>query len=117
MLLHGGVAKQYVDNAAAMATAAGLKVAAVTSSTLALGAMMQSDRHGMILLLGNEAAELAVFNEGAPRALRHLPVSGLQLASSNGTAAGALSALSGEIMRTRRDRRAPSHSPSGTASA
>ncbi len=54
----------------------------------------------MILLLGNEAAELAVFDEGAPRVLRHLPVSGQQLASTNGTAAGALSALSGEIMRT-----------------
>jgi hypothetical protein len=99
LLLAAG--KQHMDRVTTVITAAGVKVTAVTSSTLALGtAMHQPGRGSMILTLGAEAAELAVYAGDGPRSLRHLPVGGQQLASSNGTAAVALSTLGGEIMRT-----------------
>jgi len=93
--------KQHFDRVIELAQSAELKPLAVTSSTLVLSAAVDpANRPDMLLALDEDSAELAVLSTSGPRSLRHLPVAGHQLASSNGTAASSLATLSGELFRT-----------------
>lgn len=85
--------------------AAGKQVTAVMPSTLALAdavaAANANDNHdGIVLSLSGDAVELSAHRAGSPKVLRHLPVRGPDLASSNGTRESAMSMLAGEIRRT-----------------
>jgi hypothetical protein len=93
--------KQHFDRVMELAQSAELKPMAMTSSTLVLAAAVDSSkRPDMLLALDDESAELAVLSNSGPRALRHLPVAGHQIASSNGAAAASLATLGGELFRT-----------------
>jgi len=94
-------AKQNLDRLMEMLEAAELKAVGVTSSTLVLSSMLNgADRPDILLAIAEESAEVVVVSQNGPRQLRHLPVSGQQLISSNGTAAASLASLGGELFRT-----------------
>jgi hypothetical protein len=96
-----GTSQQRIGQIISIAEAAGLNVLAVTSSVLALSTVLAKQTSQKILVaLSGEATELVVQADNGPRTLRHLAISGEQLASSNGTAAPALAMLGSELMRT-----------------
>lgn len=100
-VLLAGTSQQRIRQIVAVCEAAGLNVLAVSSSTLALAAVLsQNQRKDIVLALNRDAAELVVQAENGPRSLRHLAVAGEQLISSNGSAAPALATLGSELMRT-----------------
>ena len=85
--------KVVVDECEAMASAAGLRVRAITSTTAALGRATSRlpGGDGLVLSIGPTGAELVIQNGLDPAHLRHLNVVG-------GTES--ISALAGEIRRT-----------------
>jgi Tfp pilus assembly protein PilN len=66
--------KKYVDSAAALCQAAGLRAIAVTPSALALGAASSrsSDKNVLVLSVGPGGSELSAQQSGWASALRHL---------------------------------------------
>jgi hypothetical protein len=83
---------QQVEHLTAMAQAAGLKAAAVTSSTMALASATKgaSSARRLVLSVSRTAAELSVQSGGGFQLVRRLPVS---------SAAGWLDDLAGELRR------------------
>jgi hypothetical protein len=101
MVLLTGTSQQRITQIISIAESAGLNVLAVTSSALALSTVLAKQSPQKILVaLSSESTELVVQADNGPRTLRHLAISGEQLASSNGTAAPALAMLGSELMRT-----------------
>ena len=94
--------RQNVDYLLAAARAAGLRVAAVTSSTLALAAATggpPSSRR-LVLYLSPTTVELSVQSGGGTRLLRHLPISPPAAAAHGSPLAdGWLDNLAGELRR------------------
>ena len=90
--------RQQLDRAVQMVEAAGLTVAGVMPSTLALAAA-RAPGDNLLLNLASEAVELAVCSTSGPRLLRHLPIRTPDLISTNGTRASAVSALASEMKR------------------
>jgi hypothetical protein len=88
-------ARRYVDACVTLAQTAGLRLSAVSATTLALGRASGGapGSHGLILNLSDGNAELMVQHGAAPSQLRHLPV-------DEGAGADAADALVGEIRRT-----------------
>lgn len=90
--------RQQLDRSVAMIEGAGLTVAGIMPSTLALvAARVPADN--LLLNVGSEAVELAICSPSGPRLLRHLPIRTPDLVSSNGTRASAVSALASEMRR------------------
>jgi hypothetical protein len=79
-----GVLKQRLDRVAAMAEAAGLKLAAVTATPLVLSQRAAGD--GPVLVLGEQGAEMVLRRAGVPTGVRHLAGTGI-------------AAVSGEVRR------------------
>ncbi|MBE3099612.1 MAG: hypothetical protein IMZ55_19100 [Acidobacteria bacterium] len=95
--------RQNVDHLLATARAAGLTVAAVTSSTLALASATRlggpSPRR-LVLYLSPSTVELSVQSGGGTRLLRHLPISPPAAAAHDPSLAnGWLDVLAGELRR------------------
>jgi hypothetical protein len=90
-----------LDAVVNMADAAGLRVLAVTSSTLALaGAAGEATNNGLMLALTSDAAELAVSFQGTPHLLRHVPANALVAGESAGqTPSGSVATLGSELRR------------------
>lgn len=88
-----------LDRVVRLVESAGVEVAAVMPTTLALAGADEST-DGLVLSLSDDAVELAAHRGGAPRLLRHLPIRGADVASANGSQATAMAALAGEIRRT-----------------
>lgn len=86
-----------VEGTAEAVRLAGLTPVAVTPTALALSAAAQSRT---LLSVTDESSELVVRSENGPRVLRHLAVTGAQLAGSNGVPSPGVSALGSELMRT-----------------
>ncbi len=94
--------RRSVDHAVATAQAAGLKVAAVTSTTMALASATGGPPNArrLVLYLSPTAAELSLQSEGGFRLLRRLPVSPPPDAAAGSDAAdGWIESLAGELGR------------------
>jgi hypothetical protein len=71
-----GMLRQRLDRVERMMDAAGMSVAAVTSSALALSAAaLKGDRSAGVLMLNRGGGEMVWRQDGAPRMLRHIPIS------------------------------------------
>jgi hypothetical protein len=91
--------RERVEQASAMAEAAGLTIQGVVPTTLALAEAPAQARDALLLNVGNDAVELAAQAGGSTRLLRHLPVRPTSLVSQNGTRESAVGALASEIKR------------------
>jgi hypothetical protein len=97
-----GMPRRQLERVVGWLREAGVRVLAVTPTTLALAASSSppgSPVDGLLLNLSRGEVEVSSSDGGVPRLLRHLPVRGSDLASANGTRGSGMAALAGEIKR------------------
>jgi len=93
--------RQHLERVEQVAKAAGIRLLAITSSTLALSsfALVDAPEARIFLSLATEGAEIVFLEDGAPRLLRHLPLKVLSTEDGGEPRSIGVAALSSEVRR------------------